>query len=474
MSKLKNSLFSIGIIGISAIPIILHAYLGSFSRLLGDDYCSAYQANRLGILRAVWYWYLNWSGRYSASALDSLFGMLEPGVIPLVTPSVIGLWLIALGFTLYKLLPDVEGKFWMVGALAASVLFLTLNFSPYIQQSLYWGQGMRAIIPPLVLGTAYLGMFILAGEKLPQVQLSRVLWYLLSFFAMLVIGGFSETTSVLQLTAFVLALAALLFLRKQFFDFDFLFLLSGFLGSALALALIMLAPGNAFRAAFFPPPPNLAGIISISYSSLIAYFSNLFSSTASIAGFAGVLSASFILGLKYPEKTGKSSQLLLVIASGVLLIASCFPPAAYGLSDSPPGRTLLIPTYLLALLVSAAGFKLGNFQTQNRIFANKFFTASVKLIAVTLVLVSSFITSRALLASRQDYIDFANSWDSTHQMLLKINKNVENVVVPAVVDDWSGVLRMADNPRFYVNQCVSDYYGFKTVIATNELVPTEP
>ena len=103
-----------------------------------------------------------------------------------------------------------------------------------------------------------------------------------------------------------------------------------------------------------------------------------------------------------------------------------------------------------------------------------YIAASVKLIAMTLLLVSSLITSRALLSSRQAYIDFANSWDRTHHMLLEINKNVENVVVPAVVDDWSGVLRMADNPRFYVNQCVSDYYGFKTVIATNDLPPTEP
>ena len=474
MPKLKNSLFSIGVISILAIPIILHAYLGSFSRLLGDDYCSAYQANRFGIVRAVWYWYLNWSGRYSASALDSLFGILGPGVIPLVTPFVISLWLVAIGFALYKLLPEIEGKLWMVGALAASILFLTLNFSPYIEQSLYWGQGMRAIIPPLILVTAYVGVFVLAREKGPQNNLHRALWYLLSFFAMLVVGGFSETTSVLQLTAFLIGLIVLLMLHRPLYDFDFLFLLFGFLGSGLALAVIVLAPGNAFRAAFFPPPPNLVGIISISYSSIVAFFTYLFSSTAAVVGLVGVLTASFIIGLKYPEKASKPSQLLLVILSGLLLIASCFPPAAYGISDAPPGRTLLIPTYVLALLVIAVGFMLGNDQARNRIFADKYIAASVKLIAMTLLLVSSLITSRALLSSRQAYIDFANSWDRTHLMLLEINKNVENVVVPAVVDDWSGVLRMADNPRFYVNQCVSDYYGFKTVIATNDLPPTEP
>jgi hypothetical protein len=474
MPKFKNSLFFPGFTIILAVPIVLHAYLGSFSRLLGDDYCSAYQANRFGILRAVWYWYLNWSGRYSASALDSLFGILGPGIMPLATPAAICLWLLAIGFALYKWLPEREGKLWKVSALAAGAVFLTLNFSPYIQQSLYWGQGMRAIIPPLILGTAYIGVFILAREKQPQNRLARVLWYLFSFFSMLIVGGFSETTGVLQFAALTIGLLILILSRRQIYGFEVLFLSSGLLGTMLAVAIVVLAPGNAFRAAYFPPPPNMAGIISISFRSLLAYLAGLFSSKEAILGFTGILGTSFMTGLNYPEKAMKPSEMLLVILAGVLLVAVCFPPAAYGMSDAPPGRTLLIPTYVLALLTSAAGFLLGSYGAKNKIFENTFVTISIQSIVVILLLVSSAFTSRGLLSSRQAYIEFARSWDKTHQTLLRINKEVEPVIVPAVIDDWSGVLRMADNPRFYVNQCVSDYYGFKTVIATDDLPPTEP
>ncbi len=474
MSKIKNSWFFFGIISVLAVPIILHGYLGTFSRFLGDDYCSAFEANRLGVFRAVWYWYLNWSGRYSASALDSIFGILGPSVTPFVTPSVIGLWLLSIGFAINKLLPAIAGKGLKVGALAASALFLTLNFSPYIQQSLYWGQGMRAIIPPLILGTAYVGVFILVREKQPQKRPTQTLWSLFSFLAMFGIGGFSETSSILQVTAFLLGIVALVILRKQIYRFDFLFLLFGFLGSILAVIILVLAPGNVFREAYFPPHPNIAGIINISYSSFVAYLTNLFSSKESITGFIGVLGISFFIGLKAPEKSMKPSNLLLVIVSGILLIASSFPPAAYGMSDSPPGRTLIIPTYVLALLMIAVGFILGSYQAQNKIFADKFVAAFGKSIVVACLLFSSLITSQALLLSRQAYIDFANSWDQTHQSLLKINPDVENVIVPAVIDQWSGVLRMADNPSFYVNKCVANYYGFKTIKATDDLPPTEP
>ena len=373
-----------------------------------------------------------------------------------------------------KLLPAIAGKGLKIGALSASALFLTLNFSPYIQQSLYWGQGMRAIIPPLIIGTAYVGMFILIREKQPQKRLTQSFWYLFSFLAMLGVGGFSETSSVLQITAFMLGIGTLIILRKQIWSFDFLFLLSGFLGSILAVIIILLAPGNVFREAYFPPHPNIVGLVSISYNSFVAYLTNLFSSKESIAGFMGVLVMSFFIGLKTPEKSMNLSNLLLIIASGILLMASSFPPAAYGMSASPPGRTLIIPTYVLALLMIALGFILGSHWAQNRFFADKFVVVFGKSIMVALLLFSSLITSRALLSSRQAYVDFANSWDQTHHTILKINREVENVVVPAVIDNWSGVLRMADNPSFYVNQCVANYYGFKSIKATDDLPPTEP
>src|SRR5512142_1126962 len=80
----------------SMAVLLMHGYLGSYSRFMADDYCSAAESLRLGILRAAWFWYRTWTGRYSANVLDAIFGALGPGVTPVVTALVLALWLAAL------------------------------------------------------------------------------------------------------------------------------------------------------------------------------------------------------------------------------------------------------------------------------------------------------------------------------------------------------------------------------------------
>jgi hypothetical protein len=475
MATVKRVWLSKLAIIILVVPLTLHAYLGSFSRFLGDDYCSAFQANRLGILRATWYWYLTWSGRYSASLLDSIFGVLGPNIVPLVTPFVIGIWLISLGVTFNIIFSFDKNKALNASLLAASTLFLTLNFTPHVRQSLYWGQGMRSVVPPLILGTLYFGFFFALKNSIHQNKKSDFLWYLLSFLLAFGIGGFSETYSTLQLVLFGISVFVLIAIyRYPFKSFEFLFLTSGLLGSALSFITVIAAPGNAFRAAYFPPPPDLFGILDISFKSLIAYFVGLFSSLEAILGFVGIFFLCMLVGFKTPNKHLGASHLLLVLASGVLLIMACFPPAAYGLSDAPPGRTLIISIYILALLVVFSGYFLGSQLAQKKGSNPGVFYAFSYLLVFALLIVSSFTVSQKLYASRGIFIEFATAWDKTHETLLSLEGNAQNVIVPAVKDEWSGVLRMTDNPRFYVNTCVSAYYGFDSIIATDELPPTQP
>src|SRR5512140_3108459 len=77
----------------SSAVLLMHAYLGTYSRFMADDYCSASVGLRLGVLRAAWFWYRTWTGRYSASVLDATFGTLGPAVTPSVTAIVLVVWL---------------------------------------------------------------------------------------------------------------------------------------------------------------------------------------------------------------------------------------------------------------------------------------------------------------------------------------------------------------------------------------------
>ena len=475
MSKMKRVWPSKLILTILAVPLILHAYLGSFSRFLGDDYCSAFQADRLGILRASWYWYLTWSGRYSASILDGIFGVLGPSVVSFVTSAVIGVWLIGLGVTFNIIFSFDKNKALNASLLAASALFLTLNFTPDVRQSLYWGQGMRSVVPPLILGTLYFGLFFAIKNSNHQNRKFDFLWFSLSFLLALGIGGFSETFSALQLVIFgISVLAVIAIYRYQVKSFEFLYLSAGLLGAALSLIIVIVAPGNAFRAAYFPPPPDLFGILDISLKSLIAYIAGLFSTFEAILGFVGIFFLCMLVGFKTPNERLATSHLLLVLASGFLLIIACFPPAAYGLSDAPPGRTLIISTYILALLIVFSGYFLGSRIALKKDSYSELLYSFSYLLVLTLLAVSSFIVSQKLYASRHMFTEFATAWDKTHETLLSLEGNAKDVIVPAVKDEWSEVLRMSDNPRFYVNTCVSAYYGFDSIIATDGFPPTQP
>ena len=473
MSKLKRFWFPVLTFIILIPSLTLHAYLGSFSRFMGDDYCSAFWANHFGVIRATWFWYITWSGRYSASALDSIFGILGPRVTPFVTPLVISLWLLSIGFMFFMIVHQKMDKLLSVGLLAMGVLFLTLNFTPQIQQSLYWGQGMRSVVPPLVLGMAYVGLFFAYKTRLQLHRRYRIVWYFLSFFLTFGMGGFGETYCVVQMVALGFSLVALsLLFHYPIKSPPISFLFFGFLGAVLSMATIYFAPGNAARAENFPLPLSMFDVLIISSRSMFGYLATLFSSTESITGTLGVFLLGAWVGYENASLTNVLRNLSFIFFGGVLLIFCCFPPSAYAMSDAPPDRTLIIATNILALLVVFSGYYFGSFvssKTENWPHS-VFFT--VKLVIILCLGLSSFNVSKGMLGTRQKYIDFAIAWDRTNETLLLLKNEATDVVVPAVVDDWSGVLRMADNPRFYVNVCVSDYYGFKSIQARDDLPPT--
>src|SRR5512146_741159 len=137
----------------STAVLVMHGYLGTYSRFMADDYCSAAESVRLGILRAAWFWYRTWTGRYSANVLDALFGALGPGVTPFVTALVLLAWLLALfaAIVLFLAARGQRQQSLISFSLAASILLLTLTLTPDVPQALYWGQGMRSVVPPLLV-----------------------------------------------------------------------------------------------------------------------------------------------------------------------------------------------------------------------------------------------------------------------------------------------------------------------------------
>ncbi|NLF52401.1 MAG: hypothetical protein GX577_14830, partial [Leptolinea sp.] len=147
---IRNPFVSFAIV--SLLPLAAHSYMGSFSRFVADDFSSATLAVNKGILAATLDWYVNWSGRFSASFFDSLMGYLPPSAMMWETGTAVFLILSGMVLSAWQLIgirPRIDR---LALAVLPTALILTGGFAlaPDLPQALYWGQGMRSLILPLV------------------------------------------------------------------------------------------------------------------------------------------------------------------------------------------------------------------------------------------------------------------------------------------------------------------------------------
>ena len=434
--------------------LLLHGVLGSLSRYMGDDFCTAFYARRLGVLRGTWFWYLNWSGRFSASLLDGVIGRLGPKALPAVVPLTLLLWLSILTLFFRTFLRRFENRFLVSLTLAVTTLFGLFLLTPDVRQSLYWGQGMRSVVPPLLL----LSIQLVLLDRVRAAGWNRfqaVLWGFLSFSLALFAGGYSETYASWQVAALALALMVTLVIEKRWLSQVSFFLGTGLLGAICALVIIFLAPGNAERKAFFPAPPGITDLLGISLRSCLAYLAGLVNSPERILALTGIFGLGALVGSESRSALGSRLPFIIpVLTLGLVFV--CFVPAAYGTSDAPPGRTLLLPTYFLLMGLLAWGLACGTLLVKKQDSLLNHLLPGLVVVSIAL---SSALHSFDLYRSRSEFIEYAASWDRTHIAILYAKEQgAAEVLVPATVN-WAGINIPTDNPRFWVNECMSSYYG---------------
>ena len=439
----------------SSIPLFFHAYLGWYSRFIADDFCTAWMADRLGVLRATWYWYLTWTGRYSATVLDSAVGMLGAHFLPFITAGILLLWLAALAWAIFSLLPSGQQRLLQAAALATALLATTLLLTPDVSQSLYWGQGMHSVVPPLVLGTCYLALFR-RHQQGQWTTLQQAGWLVCAVGATFLSGGFSETFTAAQVL--VLGAAAILsVLNKNIARQQRLLIFAGLLGACLAFVTVVIAPGNAVRQATFPPSPGIFEILRISITGYAVFWGALLGSVTHLAGLLGFLGMALLLGLALGPTTRTPWLLALILVAGLLLSFACFPPAAYGTSDTLPERTQILPTYFLVVSFAFFGVLSGKLLTSR--LSGVRMTQVLAFFTLVLVLFSSVTAAGQLYAVRDQYVDFALHWDQVDVMIRAAQlQGGQKIVVPSY-ENWAHLAILGDTQKLFVNKCYSGYYG---------------
>lgn len=201
--------------------------------MLGDDYCSIYIGQRLGLLRSIWYWYKSWHGGFSASAADWFLSFLGPGALPFHTFVFLSTWVVFAAIAVKKAL-DFRGylssRLFGPVLLAVFLVFTTLSLSPDISQSLFWWGGVRSYLSPLILFTLYFA-FYYHFLNLPLNRMQTGIWVAVSFGFVFFMGGFSETFTPV-LVVLLAGIIGIGWVARKFSvkDPSFLFLHGGFSG----------------------------------------------------------------------------------------------------------------------------------------------------------------------------------------------------------------------------------------------------
>jgi len=453
-----------------SVVIILHGYLGSFTRMIADDYCNSYLLNRLGALRTSWYWYLNFAGVYSRSLIHKFLQVAAPDHMDLIVPVVLIIWLAITVLTVSLLKDgDTSRRKNILGSIFLSIafIFLVLLMSPQLTQSLYWWSGFSAYTAPLVLATFYFAAFLifLKASKMGMNRKTIVGWSILSFLAGFGLGGISESFSptLLLFIAFIISWR-MLTEQLNHHQPSFWFLIAGLTGTLFALITMISAPGNAVRQSYFPAPPPVMDIFQIAIIGYLDFLKSIIVTPQKLAGVFGAALGAMVLGMQETDfnKLLKKSTGPAILILSIFFAFLCFPPAVFGTSEPPPNRVMVISSFIIAAGLIASGYLGGkSISLQVRDGNKRVLIKSLALVALFLLSHSAWITSKDLYDSRMIFLNFAVKWDEAHAQILQAKADgAESVMIPAL-DNWAGLERPTANKRNWVNICISKYYGIQ-------------
>lgn len=238
------------------VPLLLFLYIGTFTRLMTDDYLYLGKAREVGAWQSMLYWRETWTGEYTSHLA---YGLLEPMGEALPPLSLIFLAAIALpgfAFAAHRMMRHLgaeQPRAFIVFSLAA--LMLGASFNGFLSvHNLYWLTSVLEYSSPLPLLLTISALLIFLGGTLAKKLPFALCALALAGIAFLT-AGFSEMYCVFQtviLALLLLSLIALFLLNKaqksakhrRFIALS----AASFLGSLIGLAVHLAAPGVHYRA----------------------------------------------------------------------------------------------------------------------------------------------------------------------------------------------------------------------------------
>jgi hypothetical protein len=427
-----------------AVPLLVYAWIGSYSRYTADDYCWAGVLRQEGFLRAQAWWYDGFSPRFAFTFIVNLVELAGPAIVPFLPAAGIVTWVGVLTWTLRQL--DVRGSL----VLALTIAVATFATAPDLPQSLYWQTGMLTYLLPLVLATFLIGWIRRAIVR----QRAGGADVLVSGAVTFVAGGLSETYLLPQNVALTLALglSALGWRRGVRGARTALVLVAAaLLGGVLALAVIVLAPATPGRVG--GGPANVWLAFSASIATAAVQMGRLIRSFAPALALCLVIPA--LVACHAPRRV-HSRRLAVVTAAAAAVVPFAYFASFLAQNGNPPARSLIVPGTLFVAWAVFLGYSLIGRLPRMVVLGGLLVS-----VAVPLGIAATTWPQQAQAA------EYAALWDAEDRLIRQAaSGGARNLVVPPLPRNF-GEGFVTPDPEHFFNRCVARYYGLETIAASS-------
>ena len=349
---------------IACLPLLLVAYLGSFIRLINDDYYHLAIGRDLGPWESMLHWHNSHNGSYTHYFLHGIVTPLDT-LVPAFMPAVIiVLWLtgiVWLNLQILSYLNVCRNRLPISIALAGLVLMATIH-GFYTLESIFWYSASTRYTLPVAILTLYFAANFAAANRFSNpvlIGITAATGGGLCF----VNAGLSEMYLVVQLlTLFLVVLLVPLLSPRNIMKKLLVLFLAGFLATLASAIVYSIAPGvsarmeNALVSSWANPvrlPPELLRQTLISTFQYVGH-------QKAFAGFMLLFGAGLFVSLSLFKSPSQSATSITGRISGpahllVLLGQLCLFPFLWSHSSDNPlvfGRFSYVFTTVIFLNIS--------------------------------------------------------------------------------------------------------------------------
>jgi len=462
-----------------SLGILAAAYMGSFMRLSGDDYCFGAVIREYGFLQTQVHSYLDHppyhGNRYShtlVSGLASMAGPTASAALPAL--SLVG-WVAAATWCGWQVARWARLRRPFLLALFGAVVavFLTVYQAPDRIQSVYWRSANVPYLTPLALDWLLLGLVVWQARTTGSRPIPLAAILVLAFF----VGGFSEAAAAFQMTWLILALSAALVLRRRLGP-DQRSVIRGLavaaLGAGLSVAAHAASPfarsGLGSLGSHPPAVLLLQTAMRGGFGFLRETLQGLPLPTAVTLALGGVLGV--ILAPERETRPGRWQTLpvaaFFLLGGTIILAAAVLTPSLYAYSALPDARALLAARHAMVLaflgIGLAGGLALGAVLPSG--LRRSLVLAPVCAAAVVLLATYPVRGAGKVVAEAPSYRRWALAWDARHEAILRARAAGEiDLHIMEIDHIIPFVSELTDEPTFWYNECAAGYYGVRSITA---------